>query len=146
MLKTIVVMLIAITSGAIGDIFLTQGMKTSGDLSAMSLRQIIDTVISAATNWRLILGTAMQAVYFGLWLAVLSWEDLSVALPLQALSYVIVAFLAQWYLGENVTPMRWAGIALVCAGVMLITRSSENAKPTNNSIAETTQTSSQIGG
>jgi len=146
MLKTIVVMLIAITSGAIGDIFLTQGMKTSGDLSAMSLRQIIDTVISAATNWRLILGTAMQAVYFGLWLAVLSWEDLSVALPLQALSYVIVAFLAQWYLGENVTPMRWAGIALVCAGVMLITRSSENAKPTNSSITEISQNSSQIGG
>ncbi len=86
----------------------------------------------------------MQAVYF--WLAVLSWEDLSVALPLQALSYVIVAFLAQWYLGENVTPMRWAGIALVCAGVMLITRSSENAKPTNSSITEISQNSSQIGG
>lgn len=126
MLKTLVVMLIAITSGAIGDIFLTQGMKSSGDLSAMGFRQIVDTTISALTNWRLILGTAMQAVYFGLWLAVLSWEDLSVALPLQALSYIIVAFLAQWYLGENVTPMRWAGISLVFIGVVLITRSSVN--------------------
>jgi len=126
MLKTLVVMLIAITSGAIGDIFLTQGMKSSGDLSLMGFRQIVDTTISALTNWRLILGTAMQAVYFGLWLAVLSWEDLSVALPLQALSYIIVAFLAQWYLGENVTPMRWAGISLVFIGVVLITRSSVN--------------------
>lgn len=124
MLKTLVVMLIAITSGAIGDIFLTQGMKSSGDLSLMGFRQIVDTTISALTNWRLILGTAMQAVYFGLWLAVLSWEDLSVALPLQALSYIIVAFLAQWYLGENVTPLRWAGISLVFIGVVLITRSS----------------------
>ncbi len=119
-------MLIAITSGAIGDIFLTQGMKSSGDLSLMGFRQIVDTTISALTNWRLILGTAMQAVYFGLWLAVLSWEDLSVALPLQALSYIIVAFLAQWYLGENVTPLRWAGISLVFIGVVLITRSSVN--------------------
>lgn len=126
MLKTIVVMLIAITSGAVGDIFLTQGMKNSGDLSAMGFRQIVDTTISALTNWRLILGTAMQAVYFGLWLAVLSWEDLSVALPLQALSYIIVAFLAQWYLGEHVTPMRWAGICLICVGVAMITRSSIN--------------------
>jgi drug/metabolite transporter (DMT)-like permease len=126
MLKTLVVMLIAITSGAIGDIFLTQGMKSSGDLSLMGFRQIVDTTISALTNWRLILGTAMQAVYFGLWLAVLSWEDLSVALPLQALSYIIVAFLAQWYLGENVTPLRWAGISLVFIGVVLITRSSVN--------------------
>ena len=126
MLKTLVVMLIAITAGAVGDIFLTQGMKSSGDLSTMGLREIFDTVIKALTNWRLILGTAMQAVYFGLWLAVLSWEDLSVALPMQALSYIVVAFLAQWYLGEQVSPMRWAGICLVCVGVVMITKSSVN--------------------
>lgn len=126
MLKTLVVMLIAITAGAVGDIFLTQGMKSSGDISAMNLRQILDTVVKAMSNWRLVLGTALQAVYFGLWLAVLSWEDLSVALPLQALSYLVVAFLAQWYLGEQVGGMRWAGICLICVGVALVTRSSVN--------------------
>ena len=124
MLKTIVVMLIAITAGAVGDIFLTQGMKGAGDMSAMSFRQILDTAFKALSNWRLILGTAFQAVYFGLWLAVLSWEDLSVALPLQALSYLVVAFLAQWYLGEQVSGVRWAGICLICVGVALVTRSS----------------------
>lgn len=124
MLKTLVVMLIAITAGAVGDIFLTQGMKSSGDISAMNVRQIVETVLKCLTNWRLILGTAMQAVYFGLWLAVLSWEDLSVALPLQALSYIVVAFLAQWFLGENVSNMRWAGICLICVGVAMITKSS----------------------
>ncbi len=124
MLKTLVVMLLAISAGAIGDIFLTQGMKSTGDISAMSLRQIVDTVFNALSNWRLILGTAMQAVYFGLWLAVLSWEDLSVALPLQALSYLVVAFLAQWILGEHVSGMRWAGICLICVGVALVTKSS----------------------
>jgi drug/metabolite transporter (DMT)-like permease len=124
MLKTLVVMLFAITAGAVGDIFLTQGMKGAGDISAMSFRQVVATALGALTNWRLILGTAMQTVYFGLWLAVLSWEDLSVALPLQALSYLVVAFLAQWYLGEHVTGMRWAGICLICAGVALVTRSS----------------------
>jgi len=103
MLKTLIVMLLAITAGAVGDIFLTQGMRSSGDLSTMGLRQIFETVLKALTNWRLILGTAMQA-----------------------LSYVVVAFLAQWYLGENVTPMRWAGISLVCVGVMMITKSSVN--------------------
>ena len=126
MLKTLVVMLIAISAGAIGDIFLTQGMKGAGDISAMSFRQIVDTVFKALTNWRLILGTAMQAVYFGLWLAVLSWEDLSVALPLQAVSYLVVAFLAQWFLGEQVSGMRWAGISLICVGVALVTKSSVN--------------------
>jgi drug/metabolite transporter (DMT)-like permease len=124
MLKTLVVMLMAITAGAVGDIFLKQGISSTGDISAMGFRQVVDTVISSLTNWRLILGTSLQAVYFGLWLAVLSWEDLSVALPLQALSYIVVAFLSQWYLGENVSPLRWAGICLICVGVVMITRSS----------------------
>lgn len=124
MLKTLIFMSLAITAGAVGDIFLTQGMKTFGDLSTMGLKQIFATVLKAMTNWRLIVGTSMQAVYFGLWLAVLSWEDLSVALPLQALNYILVAFLAQWYLGETVSPMRWGGICLICVGVALVTRSS----------------------
>jgi drug/metabolite transporter (DMT)-like permease len=43
---------------------------------------------------------------------------------MQALNYVIVAFLSQWYLGESVTPMRWAGIVIICIGVALVTKSS----------------------
>ena len=66
----------------------------------------------------------MLAVFFFLWLAVLSWEDLSVALPMQALNYVIVAFLSQYFLGEVVSPLRWAGTLLVCIGVIMITKSS----------------------
>lgn len=127
MLKTLIVMVLAITAGAVGDIFLTQGMKTFGDLSAKSLREIIDVAFRALSSPRLILGTALQAVYFGLWLAVLSWEDLSVALPMQALNYVLVAFLSKWYLGEAVTPLRWAGICLIIVGVGLVTRSSGGA-------------------
>lgn len=124
MLKTIIVMMFAVTAGAVGDIFLTQGMKNFGDLSAKGFRELLDVAFRALTSPRLILGTALQALYFGLWLAVLSWEDLSVALPMQALNYVIVAFLSQWYLGEAVTPMRWAGIVIICIGVGLVTKSS----------------------
>jgi drug/metabolite transporter (DMT)-like permease len=43
---------------------------------------------------------------------------------MQALNYVIVAFLSQWYLGESVTLMRWSGIVIICIGVALVTRSS----------------------
>jgi drug/metabolite transporter (DMT)-like permease len=124
MLKTLVVMILAITAGAVGDIFLTLGMRNLGDISTKGVREMISLVFTAMTSPKLILGTALQAVYFGLWLAVLSWEDLSVALPMQALNYVIVAFLSQWYLGESVTPMRWAGIVIICIGVALVTRSS----------------------
>jgi drug/metabolite transporter (DMT)-like permease len=124
MLKTIVVMILAITAGAVGDIFLTLGMKSFGDLSTKGVREMIDLAFRALSSPKLIIGTILQAIYFGLWLAVLSWEDLSVALPMQALNYVIVAFLSQWYLGESVTFLRWTGIVIICIGVALVTKSS----------------------
>ncbi len=124
MLKTVVVMLLAVTAGTIGDILLTKGMKELGDLSVMNLRGIMSAAYQALTSPKLVFGTAMLAVFFFLWLAVLSWEDLSVALPMQALNYVLVAFLSQYFLGEVVTPLRWAGTVLVCIGVVLITKSS----------------------
>jgi drug/metabolite transporter (DMT)-like permease len=126
MLKTLIIMLIAVTAGTIGDILLAKGMKEMGDLSAMNLRGILDAAYRAMTNPKLIIGTAMLAIFFFLWLAVLSWEDLSVALPMQALNYVLVAFLSQYFLNEIVSPLRWAGTLLVCVGVMMITRSSTN--------------------
>jgi drug/metabolite transporter (DMT)-like permease len=124
MLKTVIVMLMAVTAGTVGDILLTKGMKELGDVSAMSLKGILNAAFQALTSPKLIMGTAMLAVFFFLWLAVLSWEDLSVALPMQALNYVLVAFLSQYYLHEAVTPMRWAGTILVVVGVVLITKSS----------------------
>lgn len=124
MFKTLVIMILAVTAGTVGDILLAKGMKEMGDISAMNLRGILNVAFQALTTPKLIIGTAMLAIFFFLWLAVLSWEDLSVALPMQALNYVLVALLAQFYLGEHVSPLRWSGIALVCVGVMLITKSS----------------------
>lgn len=126
MLKTMIVMFLAVSAGTVGDILLAKGMKEMGDISAMNLRGIMDTAYRALTNPKLIIGTSMLAVFFFLWLAVLSWEDLSVALPMQALNYVLVAFLSQYFLGEVVSPLRWAGTVLVCIGVMMITKSSVN--------------------
>jgi drug/metabolite transporter (DMT)-like permease len=123
MLKTVIVMLMAVTAGTIGDLLLAKGMKELGDISTMNLRGILNVAVQALTTPKLIVGTAMLAVFFFLWLAVLSWEDLSVALPMQALNYVLVAFLSQYFLGEVVSPMRWTGTVLVCIGVVLITRS-----------------------
>ena len=123
MLKTAVVMLIAVIAGTIGDLLLASGMKELGDLSTMNLRGIMNASLRALTQPKLVLGTIMLAIFFFLWLAVLSWEDLSVALPMQALNYILVAFLSQYFLHEIVSPMRWAGTVLVAIGVIMITKS-----------------------
>ena len=123
MFKTASVMLIAVIAGTIGDILLARGMKELGDISAMNLKGILNVALQALTSPKLMLGTAMLAIFFFLWLAVLSWEDLSVALPMQALNYILVAFLSQYFLHEVVTPLRWAGTVLVAVGVIMITKS-----------------------
>ena len=124
MFKTLFIMLLAVTAGTAGDLLLAKGMKELGDVSAMNLRGILATAYQALTTPKLVIGTAMLAIFFFLWLAVLSWEDLSVALPMQALNYVLVPFLSQYLLGETVSPLRWAGTVLVCIGVLMITKSS----------------------
>jgi len=124
MFKTLFIMLLAVTAGTVGDLLLAKGMKEMGDVSAMNLRGMLAAAYQALTTPKLVIGTAMLAIFFFLWLAVLSWEDLSVALPLQALNYVLVAFLSQYFLGEIVSPLRWAGTILVCIGVLMITKSS----------------------
>lgn len=124
MFKTIVVMLVAVTAGTIGDLLLASGMKELGDISTMNLRGILRVAVQALTTPKLVFGTAMLAIFFFLWLAVLSWEDLSVALPMQALNYILVAFLSQYFLHEVVSPLRWAGTVLVAVGVIMITKSS----------------------
>ncbi len=55
-------------------------------------------------------------------MALLSWADLSYVMPVTAISYVVTAFAARLFLGENISPARWAGILLVTAGVMTLVR------------------------
>ena len=55
------------------------------------------------------------------WLAVLSRAALSYAYPFAALTYaVIVAY--DTVRGEAVTLVRWAGVALIVAGIILVSR------------------------
>ena len=65
-------------------------------------------------------GTALNAAFYALFLVALSWSGITVVLPLSALEYGFAALLAIAFLGEVVTPLHWTGIALVTAGVALI--------------------------
>jgi drug/metabolite transporter (DMT)-like permease len=64
-------------------------------------------------------GIALMTVSFFALLALLAREELSVAVPATALSYVVGTLGAKFLLGERVSPMRWFGVLLVCVGVAL---------------------------
>jgi drug/metabolite transporter (DMT)-like permease len=47
----------------------------------------------------------------------LSWADLTYVLPATSLGYVLLALVAKFGLHEQVSPLRWLGIALISGGV-----------------------------
>jgi len=57
------------------------------------------------------------------WIVGLSRVPVSQAYPILSLGYIVTALLAWATLGEAITAVRWAGIGLIMAGVVLVSRS-----------------------
>lgn len=68
-------------------------------------------------------GLGIFAIETLLWLRVLGVLPLTVALPIASLNMLGVAVASRVFLGECVTPRRWAGTAIVTAGVVLVASS-----------------------
>lgn len=65
-------------------------------------------------------GIAVYAVEIIVWLRILSLVPLSIAFPIASLNYLAITLASRVLLGERVTAHRWAGAALVTAGVVLV--------------------------
>jgi drug/metabolite transporter (DMT)-like permease len=122
MLKTFVLVLIAAVIGGTGHVMLSKGMKTVGDLTEAPSSMLGGMVGRAVSNPWLLLGVALQATFFFLYLTLLSRAHVSQVLPMTAIDYIVVALLAQLLLAETVTPTRWAGIGFIVVGVFLVSR------------------------
>jgi drug/metabolite transporter (DMT)-like permease len=66
------------------------------------------------------IGIGLMAMAFFALLGALSLENVSFVVPVTALNYVVGALGGKLFLGEKVTPKRWAGVLLVCVGVTLV--------------------------
>jgi len=116
--QVIVVMVAAVVCVAVGEALLSAGMKQVGRGGHTGLRFIF----AAATNLHVVGGTALMAVFYGLYALALSWADLSFVLPITAFSYLLGAILAHSYLGETVTLTRWIGASIITLGVVVVGR------------------------
>jgi len=116
-------MTVAAGSAAVGQILVRRGMQQIGSLENYAPVALMTYFWQALCNPYVLGGTVLNAVFYFLFLAALSWTDVTVVLPLTAIEYGFAAFLAIMILKEQVSPMRWTGIVLVILGVVLITRS-----------------------
>ena len=66
------------------------------------------------------LGIASLITFFVSYMLALSWADYSFVQPAASLAYGVVALLGYFLLGEHVSPLRWAGIGVICLGVFVV--------------------------
>lgn len=108
-------LLFSIVLGALGQVFLKVA-----SMSVKDREPITQFYLALAMNYNLWLGFACYGVSFMIWMRMLTRFDLSYARPLVGLGYIITAVLAVLLLGEKVTPLRWLGILLTVAGVLIL--------------------------
>jgi drug/metabolite transporter (DMT)-like permease len=119
----IALILLSVTFAAVAQLTLKHGMNGVNDQLAPA-RFGVD-----ARSLRVLIAT--PAIYAGLflfglsalvWLVVLSRASLSFAYPFAALTYVLILLFDLFILDETVPPLRWAGVALIVAGIFLVSR------------------------
>ena len=89
-------------------------------MSEFAGRGGLELALQAARSPSVLTGLLVFALGAASWLVVLSRIDLAVAYPLGALNYVLVTITAGILLGETVSPTRWAGVALILGGILVI--------------------------
>jgi drug/metabolite transporter (DMT)-like permease len=118
--KTYILLLIMVTFGPLGDVFLGKGMKSVGAAEAWAPADSLHFLARAFTSGTVWLGIGLLVAFFIAYTLVLSWADFSFVQPASSISYVFVALLGHFFLGEIVSTTRWAGILVICAGVLLV--------------------------
>lgn len=115
--------LLSVACGVCGQLTLKVGMTQVGRVGAEALAQPLQLLLKVGTNPMVVVGLGLYVLGAASWLTVLSRVPLSFGYPILALSYAVTPVLAWMLLGENVPSVRWLGIATICAGIVLVSRS-----------------------
>ena len=118
--KTALFIAIIVIAGQMGDLSLSVGMKTVGEVKSFTPLNVFRFLSRAVRVKWLWIGIGLMAIAFFSLLALLSWANVSLVVPATAASYAVGAMGAQFLLGEHVNRRRWIGVIIVCIGVALV--------------------------
>jgi drug/metabolite transporter (DMT)-like permease len=128
MLKILLILLIGLVLEAVGVVLLSHGLHEIGEVRRISASEIARVVGRGITNRHILLGTAFEAAFFVILLYLLSQKDVSLIWPLTSLGFVITAVAARFIRHEEISALRWGGVALIVVGAGLVAWS-EQLKP-----------------
>jgi len=109
-----------VIAGPLGNALLGRGMKHVRDVSIWPLSKLLETGLKVFGSGSIWLGIASLIAFFVAYMLVLSMADYSFVQPASSLAYGVVALFGYLMLGERISPLRWAGIAIICLGVFVV--------------------------
>src|ERR1700719_3450498 len=118
-LKTLIMVLAMVLCANAGDLMLKRGMLQIGavELTLQGLGHAFRLTVTNGTIW---VGILFLTGFMLSYMTVLSWADYSYVMPAGAFGYALLTLLAVIFLHEPVSPRRWIGVVLICAGVLLV--------------------------
>lgn len=112
-----------VVTAVAGDILIARAMRAIGDLDLIRERAGLPGAIKAVlTEPSFVFGVcAMSLSFFSLLYALAPPAPVSLIAPATgSLTYIGNAFVAKYFLKENVSGRRWLAAVLVCVGVYLL--------------------------
>jgi drug/metabolite transporter (DMT)-like permease len=123
MAKLLLILFIGLVFESTGVVLLKKGMTQVGTVQRVTASEVIRLVKAGLTNYQILWGVFFEALFFICLLILMARSDISFLWPLTALSFVFATLAAMWFLQEQVSPIRWAGVILIVIGAGLISYS-----------------------
>jgi multidrug transporter EmrE-like cation transporter len=109
---------------AAAQLLLKVATRPLSGITSFGMQTLIDSGLILLKSGAFWAGMACYGTSVCVWLAALSKAPVSTAYPMLSLGYIVVAVISVGWLGETLSPAKVLGIALICAGVVLVSRSS----------------------
>lgn len=108
-----------------GNLSLSKGMREMGPIISASPLEYLH----AFAHPLVLMGILVLVVWMVANLALLSRADLSFVLPVTASGYALIAVAGYFFLGEKISLIRWAGIAIISLGVAIAEKTPSRTTP-----------------
>ena len=107
---------------AAAQLLLKLATRSLAHFSDFSGDTLLGSMVILARSLPFWVGMVCYGASVCVWLAALSKAPVSSAYPMLSLGYIVVAGVAVLWMGETLSPPQVAGLALICVGVVLVSR------------------------
>ncbi len=119
-LSSILMILVSVALSAGSQIILKYAMTAPAMRRALDSGNVLEIACTVALSPQVILGLAAFGLSAVVWLFVLSRIALSSAYPFVALGILVTVTAGAMLFGEPLTAAKFAGVALILSGVVLV--------------------------